>query len=70
MNIIDVIERKPSNEGINSIGLKRAKRKQKAHNGDYYDRPVNKPVKLCTNIITHVSLMSKVTIDSTFIKNK
>ena len=34
----DVIERKPSNEGINSIGLKRAKRKQKTHNGgDYCD---------------------------------
>ena len=31
----DVIERKLSNEGINSIGLKRAKRKQKTHNGDY-----------------------------------
>ena len=31
----DVIERKPSNEGVNSIGSKRAKRKQKAHNGDY-----------------------------------
>ena len=50
MNIIDIIERKASNEGINFIGLKRTKRKQKAHNGDYYNRPVNKPVKLCTNI--------------------
>ena len=34
----DVIERKLSNEGINSIGLKRAKRKQKTHSGDYYFR--------------------------------
>ena len=39
----DVKERKLATNETNSIGLKRAKRKQKAHNGDYCHYPSTRP---------------------------
>ena len=53
----DVIERKLSNEGINSIGLKRAKRKQKTHNGDYFlrDNKFTIGMNSTSNKIYHLS---------------
>ena len=52
----DVIERKLSNEGINSIGLKRAKRKQKAYDGDYFQQFNWDSLKFCRFVAFLINL--------------